>query len=77
MLKKLKNSNYDKIETSAIIGQLLFDNGYETAFVAGILGKINHEANLGYFESSAYINHPENEPDYLKYMDKYYSYRTK
>ena len=77
MIEKLKNSNYDKKETLAIIGQLLFDNGYETAFVAGILGNINHEANIGYFESSAYISHPENEPDYLKYMDQYYSYRTK
>lgn len=61
----------------AIIGQLLFDNGYETAFVAGVLGNINHEASIGLFESSAYISHPEDEPKYLKYMDQYYSYRTK
>jgi len=77
MIEKLKKSNYSKKETLAIIGQLLFDNGYETAFVAGVLGNINHEASIGYFESSAYTSHPENEPQYLKYMDKYYSYRTK
>ena len=77
MIEKLKKSNYEKKETLAIIGQLLFDNGYETAFVAGVLGNINHEANIGLFESSAYISHPEDEPKYLKYMDQYYSYRTK
>ena len=77
MIEKLKKSNYDKKETLAIIGQLLFDNGYETAFVAGVLGNINHEASIGLFESSAYISHPEDEPKYLKYMDQYYSYRTK
>ena len=77
MIEKLKKSNYNKKETLAIIGQLLFDNGYETAFVAGVLGNINHEANIGLFESSAYISHPEDEPKYLKYMDQYYSYRTK
>ena len=77
MIEKLKKSNYIKKETLAIIGQLLFDNGYETAFVAGVLGNINHEASIGLFESSAYISHPEDEPKYLKYMDQYYSYRTK
>ena len=77
MIEKLKKSNYNKKETLAIIGQLLFDNGYETAFVAGVLGNINHEASIGLFESSAYISHPEDEPKYLKYMDQYYSYRTK
>jgi uncharacterized protein YjhX (UPF0386 family) len=77
MIEKLKKSNYVKKETLAIIGQLLFDNGYETSFVAGVLGNINHEASIGLFESSAYISHPEDEPKYLKYMDQYYSYRTK
>ena len=77
MIEKLEKSNYAKKETLAIIGQLLFDNGYETAFVAGVLGNINHEANIGLFESSAYISHPEDEPIYLKYMDQNYSYRTK
>ena len=77
MIEKLKKSNIVKKETLAIIGQLLFDNGYETAFVAGVLGNINHEASIGLFESSAYISHPEDEPKYLKYMDQYYSYRTK
>ena len=77
MIEKLKKSNIVKKETLAIIGQLLFDNGYETSFVAGVLGNINHEASIGLFESSAYISHPEDEPKYLKYMDQYYSYRTK
>lgn len=77
MIEKLKNSNYEKKDTLVIIGQLLFDNGYETAFVAGVLGNINHEASIGYFESSAYIRNPGNKPQYLKYMDQNYSYRSK
>ena len=61
----------------SIIGTVLLNKGYEPSFVAGVLGNINHEGNIGMFESSAYISHPESEPQYLKYMDKLYSYRTK
>jgi hypothetical protein len=61
----------------SIIGTVLLNKGYEPSFVAGVLGNINHEGNIGMFESSAYISHPEAEPQYLKYMDKLYNYRSK
>ena len=64
-------------KTLSIIGNLLFDKGYEPAFVAGILGNIYHEGKIGYFESSAYTSNPSLEPEYLKYMDNEWSYRTK
>jgi hypothetical protein len=80
MMKKLKTkSSYSAIKknTMSIIGTVLLNKGYEPSFVAGVLGNINHEGNVGMFESSAYTSHPENEPQYLKYMDKLYNYRTK
>ena len=80
MMKKLKSqSNFSatKKNTMSIIGTVLLNKGYETSFVAGVLGNINHEGNIGMFESSNYKTHPEAEPQYLKYMDKLYNYRTK
>ena len=80
MMKKLKSkSNFSatKKNTMSIIGTVLLNKGYEASFVAGVLGNINHEGNIGMFESSAYISHPEAEPQYLKYMDKLYNYRSK
>ena len=79
MIKKIENSSKysSKRKTLSIIGNLLFDKGYEPAFVAGILGNIYHEGKIGYFESSAYISNPSLEPQYLKYMDDEWSYRTK
>jgi len=76
--KLIKSSKYAaKKTTLEIIGNLLFDKGYEASFVAGILGNIWHEGTIGKFESSAYISHPEKEPQYLKYMDQLYDYRNK
>ena len=79
MLKKLeKSSTYaPKINTFLTIGSLLFERGYETEFVAGILGNIHHEGSIGKFESSAYIANPSAEPQYLIYMDELYGYRTR
>lgn len=80
MIKKIENSSkYSaaKKKTMSIIGTLLLNKGYEVSFVAGILGNIYHEGNIGMFESSAYISNPSAEPQYLKYMDSLYSYRTK
>ena len=80
MMKKIKTSSkYSKTkrDTMAIIGTLLLNKGYESSFVAGVLGNIYHEGSIGFFESSAYISHPEAEPQYLRYMDSLYSYRTK
>ena len=80
MIKKIENSSkYSsaKRKTMSIIGTLLLNKGYEASFVAGILGNIYHEGNIGMFESSAYISNPSAEPQYLKYKDDLYSYRTK
>jgi hypothetical protein len=80
MIKKIENSskyNSAKKKTMSIIGTLLFTKGYEASFVAGILGNINHEGNIGMFESSNYSSNPSAEPQYLKYMDTLYNYREK
>ena len=70
--KLIANGKYSsKSKTLKIVGNLLFSNGYEAAFVAGVLGNIYHEGSIGKFESSAYISNPSAEPQYLKYMDQY------
>ena len=76
--KLIQSSKYSsKKATLKIIGNLLFDNGYESSWVAGVLANIFHEGTIGKFESSAYISHPEKEPQYLKYMEQLYDYRNK
>ena len=76
--KLVKNSvvNKDKKDTIKIIGNLLFEKGYEPAFVAGVLGNVHSEASIGRFESSNYKSNPSAEPQYLKYMDELYNYNT-
>ena len=76
--KLIKSNKYNsKKDTLIIIGNLLFDRGYEPAFVAGILGNIYNEAVIGKFESSNYSSRPDLKPDYLKYMDDNYDYKNK
>ena len=76
--KLIKSNKYNiKKETLIIIGNLLFDRGYEPAFVAGILGNIYNGAVIGKFESSDYSSRPDSKPDYLKYMDDNYEYNNK
>ena len=77
--KLIESGKYDtKKRPLKIIGNLLFDNGYEPAFVAGILGNIyNNKAVVGKFESSDYSSRPDSKPDYLKYMDDNYEYSNK
>ena len=78
MIDKLVNkSDYRNKDTLKIIGNLLFSNNYEPAFVAGILSNIYYEQSIGKFESSNYGSHPEREPQYLKIMDENYYYREK
>ena len=59
------------------VAQVLLDDGFAPAFVAGILGNILVEGDCGRFESSAYISNPDAEPDYLVYLDENYDYREK
>jgi hypothetical protein len=65
-----------KKDTLVSMGSTLLDAGFEPAFVSGVLGNIFHEAIVGSFESSAYISNPDSEPDYLKYVDEHFNYRS-
>lgn len=67
----------DKKRTLAAMADALLNEGYEPAFVAGMLGNFACEGSFGMFESSKYISHPEMEPDYLVYMDQNWDYRSK
>jgi hypothetical protein len=66
-----------KKKTIIGIGRTMLDEGYEPAFVAGMLANIIYEGAAGHFESSVYISNPQTEPDYFKYMYKNYDYRNK
>ena len=72
MITKIENSNQlgNKKHALALIAKILFNNGYETTFIAGILANIKHEGNFGFFESSCYKSHPESKPKYFKIMEE-------
>lgn len=77
MIRNLEASDLSKKDTLVAMAQVLLDDGFAPAFVAGILGNILVEGDCGRFESSAYISNPDAEPDYLVYMDENYDYREK
>lgn len=77
MIRNLEDSTLSKKDTLVAMAQVLLDDGYAPAFVAGILGNILVEGDCGRFESSAYISNPDAEPDYLVYLDENYDYREK
>lgn len=77
MIRNLEDSTLSKKDTLVAMAQVLLDDGYAPAFVAGILGNIMVEGDCGRFESSAYISNPDAEPDYLVYLDENYDYREK
>lgn len=58
----------------ASMAEVMLKDGYEPEFVAGVLGNIIHEGNVGQFESSNYAAYPQCKPKYLKYMDGEYDY---
>lgn len=72
MVRNLQNSSLRKKDTLAAMAQVLLDDGFAPAFVAGLLGNIIEEGDCGRFESSAYLSNPDAEPDYLVYMDENY-----
>ena len=80
-LKNLRNSDLnllsEKKETIYAMAEILLREGYEPAFVAGILGNISAEGKVGQFESSNYKTNPEKKPDYMQYMDDHHDYRNK
>ena len=72
-----QSSKYSsKKQTLVIMCEVLLRKGYTTAFTAGVLGNIVHEGSIGKFESSNYKDESR-KPQYLKYMDQLYSYRSK
>ena len=77
MIRNLEGSTLSKKDTLVAMAEVLLDDGFAPAFVAGILGNIMVEGDCGRFESSAYISNPDAEPDYLVYMDENYDYREK
>ena len=77
MIRNLEGSTLSKKDTLVAMAEVLLDDGFVPAFVAGILGNILVEGDCGRFESSAYISNPDAEPDYLVYMDENYDYREK
>ena len=77
MIRNLEGSTLSKKDTLVAMAEVLLDDGFAPAFVAGILGNILVEGDCGRFESSAYISNPDAEPDYLVYMDENYDYREK
>lgn len=68
------NISESKKDGVVAIARVLLENHYEPTFVAGILANIEREGNIGEFEISNYVSHPDQKPDYLAYMDEYYSY---
>ena len=77
MIRNLEGSTLSKKDTLVAMAQVLLDDGYAPAFVAGILGNILVEGDCGRFESSAYVSNPDAQPDYLRYLDENYDYREK
>ena len=77
MIRNLEGSTLSKKDTLVAMAQVLLDDGYAPAFVAGILGNILVEGDCGRFESSAYTSNPDAKPDYLAYLDENYDYREK
>lgn len=77
MIRNLEDSTLSKKDTLVAMAEVLLDDGFAPAFVAGILGNIMVEGDCGRFESSAYISNPDAEPDYLVYLDENYDYREK
>ena len=80
--EKLKNSeeyenkDKDKSYTLAVIGEGLLKFGYYPSFVAGVLGNIYYEGNVGLLENSYYKNESK-LPTYLKNMNNKYDYKNK
>lgn len=77
MIRNLEASDLSKKDTLVAMAEVLLDDGFAPAFVAGILGNILVEGDCGRFESSAYTSNPDAKPDYLVYLDENYDYREK
>lgn len=72
----LKNSSNisqygnEKIDTCVATAKVMLESGFDPKFVAGMLGNICYEGNVGLFE---YYNSSQ---DYMQYMQNHYSYKS-
>lgn len=57
----------EKKDTLIKMGTALLESeaNFDLAFIAGLLGNISHEGNVGQFESSNYVSNPSAKPEYL------------
>ncbi len=81
MIENLKNDTSLGLSSTKKTAMLtaaerLLSEGYEVAFVAGVLGNIQAEGTPGVFESSNYSSNPSAKPSYLTYMDNNFNYRN-
>lgn len=74
--KEYENKDKDKSYTLAVIGEGLLKYGYYPSFVAGVLGNIYYEGNIGLLENSYYSDESK-IPTYLKNMNNKYDYKNK
>jgi len=74
--KTLAYPNQNKKDSLAYIALIMLRDGYELAYVAGLLANSYHEGNVGQFESSSYTSNINSKPGYLKTMDELYDYGT-
>ena len=58
----------ERRHSMVVMGQTLLNEGYEPAFVAGMLANIMREGSFGQFESSNYVTNPSAMPQYLRYF---------
>lgn len=76
ILTNIKNSGNirqygnEKIDTCAATAKVMLEAGFDPKFVAGMLGNICYEGNVGLFE---YYNSSQ---DYMQYMQNYYGYKS-
>lgn len=59
------------------ISLMMIDEGYDEAFVAGVVGNIMGESVCGHFENGYYKTHPEDKPSYLIHVSDCISYMEK
>ena len=60
----------EKIDTCVATAKVMLESGFDPKFVAGMLGNICYEGNIGLFE---YYNSSQ---DYMQYMQNHYSYKS-
>jgi len=63
----------NKTDSFVAVAGIMLGDGYEPAYVAGLLANLYHEGNTGQFEISHY-NDESKKPEYLRIMDSMYNY---